>query len=351
MKAEWLSDARKIPDEVMNYVRRIAVCAIEEKQYSPELVADLLGISRSSIYDWLNRYRQDGEAALDTGTSPGAPPILSPEMDRWLETTLLHSTPEEHGYDTVLWTLKIIVNLLKDRFGIEIAPATVASHLHRLQLSCQQPVYRALGQDPEKVKRYLKEEFPEIQKLAEELGADIGFEDESWMGASKRSGRTWGRVGSPPKVRVSDDRGGYHVLSMITAQGELVYRVDERSINSQVYIEFLKKLLAERTRPLLLIADNASYHNSLEVQHFVAAHRDKLRLFFLPSHSPEFNPDEQVWNEVKHRNLEKKPIKSKKNLEYRLYVALEKLKRNVEKIRSFFKLPETRYAGLQETPA
>jgi hypothetical protein len=47
----------------------------------------------------------------------------------------------------------------------------------------------------------------------------------------------------------------------------------------------------------------------------------------------------------------KKPIKSKKDLEYRLYVVLEKLKRNVEKIRSFFKLPETRYAGLQETPA
>lgn len=351
MKAEWLSDARKIPDEVMNYVRRIAVCAIEEKQYSPELVADLLGISRSSIYDWLNRYRQDGEAALDTGTSPGAPPILTPEMDRWLEATLLHSTPEAHDYDPVLWTLKIIVDLLKNRFGIEISPSTVASHLHRLRLSCQQPVYQALGQDPEKVKRYLKEEFPEIQRLAEELGADIGFEDESWIGASKRSGRPWGRVGSPPTVRVSDERGGYHVLSMITAQGNLVYRVDERSINSQVYIEFLKKLLAERTRPLIVIADNASYHNSREVQDFVAANRDKLRFFFVPPHSPELNPDEQVWNEVKHRNLEKKPIKSKKDLEYRLYVVLEKLKGNVEKIRSFFKLPETRYAGLQETPA
>ena len=58
MKAEWLFDARKIPDEVMNYVRRIAVQAIEEKHYSPELVADLFGISRSSIYDWLNLVSQ-----------------------------------------------------------------------------------------------------------------------------------------------------------------------------------------------------------------------------------------------------------------------------------------------------
>ncbi len=101
------------------------------------------------------------------------------------------------------------------------------------------------------------------------MGADIGFEDESWVGANIRSGRTWGLVGSPPIVRVSDDRGGYHLLSMVTAQGELVYRVDERSINSKVYIEFLKKLLVNRERPLLLIVDNASYHTSKGVQEFV----------------------------------------------------------------------------------
>lgn len=40
MKAEWMFDARKIPDEVMNYLRRIAVRAVEEKHYSPEVVAD-----------------------------------------------------------------------------------------------------------------------------------------------------------------------------------------------------------------------------------------------------------------------------------------------------------------------
>ena len=49
MKADWLSDARKIPDEGMNYLRPIAVRAVEEKHYSPELIADIFGISRSSI--------------------------------------------------------------------------------------------------------------------------------------------------------------------------------------------------------------------------------------------------------------------------------------------------------------
>lgn len=170
------------------------------------------------------------------------------------------------------------------------------------------------------------------------------------MGANTRSGRTWGLVGSPSIVRVSDDRGGYHLLSMVTAQGELVYRVDERSINSEVYIEFLKKLLVNRERPLLLIVDNASYHTSKKVKEFMERHHNKIQLFFLPPHSPELNPDEQVWNQIKHRGVEKKPIKNKRDLEHRLSVGLEKLKKNIERIRSFFKLPTTQYANLEEAP-
>jgi transposase len=47
----------------MNYLRRIAIRAIEEKNYSPEAIADILGISRRSIYDWLRGYCDGGENA------------------------------------------------------------------------------------------------------------------------------------------------------------------------------------------------------------------------------------------------------------------------------------------------
>ena len=104
MKADWLSEARKIPDEVMNYLRPIAVRAVEEKDYSSELVADILGVSRSSIYDWLRWYRAGGEAALDTRTAPGAPAVIPPIMEGGLEPTVLHSTPVKQGDDPVLWT-------------------------------------------------------------------------------------------------------------------------------------------------------------------------------------------------------------------------------------------------------
>ena len=233
MKADWLSDARKIPDEVMNYLRPMAVRAVEEKHYSPELIADIFGISRSSIYDWLRWYHDAGEEALATRVAPGAPPVITPVMDGWLKPIVLNSTPVDHGYDTVLWTRAILAELLQKHFGICVSESTVGLHLHQLDLSCQTPCYRAREQDRAKVEQFLEVKFPKMQRLAEKRGADIAFEDEAGVGIRTRSGRTWGEVGQPPKVVVSDQRGGYNVLSIVTANGDVRYSVEEKTMNGE----------------------------------------------------------------------------------------------------------------------
>jgi len=348
MKAEWLFDARKIPDEVMNYLRRIAVRAVEEYPHSPELIAAIFGISRSCIDDGLREYREEGEDALDTRKAPGSLPVMTSDVDHWLKETILHSTPQDHGYDTLLWTLDILVDLLKKRFDLWVSDSTVALHLHQMDLSCQKPCYQAKGQDPEKVAEFINNKFKLIQKVAKNIGADIAFEDEAGIGIMTRSGRTWGEVGSPPKVVVSDQRGGYNVLSLVTPKGELIYDVEAKSIDGARYIKFLQKVLEGRTRPFIIIADNAPFHRSKEVRDFVRANRQKIRMFFLPAHSPQLNPDEQVWNEVKHRQLGKQPIRSKPDLKRRIHSSLKLLQQQIAKVRSFFQLPDTRYAALQE---
>ena len=155
-----------------------------------------------------------------------------------------------------------------------------------------------------------------------------------------------GEVDDPPVVPVATQRGGYHILSMVTATGEFYYTVEERSITGEPYIKFLQKVLQERTRPRMVIADRASDHRSAEVRQLVLRHRKQIRMFFLPTYSPELNPDEPVWNEIKQRQLEKQPIKSKFDLKRRLYTALESLRQKVERIESFFQLPDTRYAAI-----
>lgn len=91
------------------------------------------------------------------------------------------------------------------------------------------------------------------------------------------------------------------------------------------------------------VVDQASFHRSKKVRAFVRAHRDRLRVFFLPKHAPEFNPDEQVWNEIKHRKLGREPIINKADLKKRLLSNLIRLKLDAQRILSFFQLPSTKY--------
>jgi transposase len=95
------------------------------------------------------------------------------------------------------------------------------------------------------------------------------------------------------------------------------YSATSEHINSQRFIAFLKQLIRGRTRPLILVLDRASFHGSKMVRDFVRAHRKQIRVFFLPRHAPEYNPDEQVWNELKVNQIGKQPVKNKPDLKRR----------------------------------
>ena len=345
MKRDWMSDARQIPDKVMTYLRQIAVCAVIEKNCHPDDVSNVLGVSRSSVYDWLRRFTIDGYDGLETQKAPGMPPLVTKEMDQWLKDTVVQKTPEDFGYETPLWTCDILAELLRAEFGIQVVAATVNDHLKKLNLSYQKPCYRAIERNPEEVKKFLEYKFPRIQRLAARLEADIAFEDEAGIDLRERSGGTWGVVGETPKVSVTGKRGHCNVLSSVTAEGNLRYRVTEETITAKTYITFLESLIADRVKPLFLIADRASFHTSKMVRRFVCSHRKQLRLYYLPSYSPDLNPDEHVWEEIKDKRLGRSTILNKPDLLKKLRSALRSLQENKDRIKSFFLLPETKYAA------
>jgi len=138
----------------------------------------------------------------------------------------------------------------------------VGLHLHRMKLSGQTPCDRAQERNPEEVADFLEVKFPIIQPLAEKIGADIAVEDEAGVGIMNRSGHTGGAVGQAPKVAITGRRGGYNGLSTITANGERYWALEEKSLDGKRYVEFLENLLRDRTRPLIVIADNVSFHKA-----------------------------------------------------------------------------------------
>ena len=345
MNLDWLDDGRKIPDDVMFYIRVMAVHAVRVLGQSPEDVIKVLNFNRACMYRWLKIFDEGGYSALKTVMPPGAEPLVTDELDRWLKQTVLNKTPVDFGYDTNLWTCKILAELLDKEFDVAVSESTVRLHLNSLGFSPQKPKYQDDERDEREIEYFLDVKFPMIQRVAEKIGADIGFQDESGVGVMTRYGRTWAPRGDTPVIKVSMKRGGYNVMSVITAEGEMRYSIKEGHINGEVFIAFLKQLIHGRDRPLILLVDHATFHCSKAVRNFVRANRSKLRIFFLPKRVPEMNPDEQVWNEIKTNRIGKQPVKDKKDLKKRLRSALASLQKNTKRVISFFKLPSTKYAA------
>ena len=78
---------------------------------------------------------------------------------------------------------------------------------------------------------------------------------------------------------------------------------------------------------------------------FVAAQDGKLKLFYLPPYSPQLNPDEQVWGNVKRRVAKKLP-QNKIELKQMLSAALRRLQKMPAIVRGFFAHPDCRYAAI-----
>lgn len=345
MDTDWLKDGRKIPDEVMWYIRVMAVHAVRVLDQSPERIAEAYNFNRACIYRWLRQYDEGGFDALKSDMAPGACPLVTGEMDEWLRHVVLDHTPVDFEYDANLWTCAILAGLLKREFGVAVSDSAVRLHLKKLGLTPQKPKYQDVERGEREVRYFLDIKFPRIQRLADKLGADIGFQDECGVGVATRHGRTWGLPGETPVVPVSMERGGYNVISIITAQGKMRYSIKGCGINGRIFIDFLRQLIHGRERPLILLVDHASFHGSKPVRDFVRAHRSQLRIFFLPRRAPEINPDEQVWNEIKNNRIGKQPVKNKEDLKERLVSALRSLQKNAKRITAFFQLPDTRYAN------
>jgi transposase len=110
-------------------------------------------------------------------------------------------------------------------------------------------------------------------------------------------------------------------------------------MNADVFITYCRDLLHDDGGIVFLVIDGHPVHRSRAVTEFAASTQGKLRLFFLPPYSPELNPDEWVWKNVKHDRVGKTAITSFDDLRDKAESALLRLQRLPELVRAFFSDP------------
>jgi transposase len=326
--------------------RRSRKCELVQNGQSPEVVAQALGINRTTIYDWLAKYRRGGWGALKATPVPGRPPKLSGHAIKWIYDTVTQKSPLQLKFEFALWTREMIAKLIVDRFGVKLSVSSVGRLLAQLGLTCQKPLRRALEQDDALVQQWLKKEYPKIKALAAREKADIYFGDAAHIRSDHHAGRTWGKKGETPIVLSTGQRRGMSMISAITSRGHLRFMVlEDGNVNADAFIEFIKRLLVGMKRKIFLIVDGGPAHRAKKTKAFVESLQGKLRLFFLPPYSPDRNPDELVWKHVKADTVGRMMITSKSELVKKVRSSLLSLQKLPSKVRSFFQKETLRYAA------
>ena len=330
--------------EVRYERRQAAVEAVAIRGEPVALVARVMKVPMRTLFAWLARYRGGGWHALREAKRSGRPRKVSGELMAWLYQAITMGNPQQFKFPFFLWTLNIVRQMLKQEKGIRLSKSAVCRLLQHMGLSAQRPIYHSYKQDPRELEQYLQHTFPELKRLAQRLGAELYFVDESAVRSDSHRGTTWGRIGQTPVVQDSGDRFGMKLISAVSPRGDMRFAVIEARMNSDRFIEFLKKLSADAGKPIIVIADNAPYHGSKKVRRFVQQNQPLIMLEHLPRYAPELNPDEQVWNHAKAR-LAKLFVVSPESLQRYLLNILQSIQKRTDLILSFFQLESTRYAA------
>jgi transposase len=337
------NDGRKLDHKTLEDIRIRSVRLIMDEEVRVQDVAESLGLRRSTVYSWVKTYKERGEQALLAKPVPGRPSKLSDEQVRAVYTILLGKDPRQLQFDFALWTRWMVGDLIKRMYDVELTEQSVGRMLRRLGMSPQRPLVRAYEQDPEAVRRWKTETYPAIREQAAQAGARVYFGDEAGIRSDYHTGTTWAPVGRTPVVRSTGKRHAVNMLSAITAQGGLHFMLHEGKVDSSVFIEFCRRLLADDGGTVFLIVDNHSIHLSNETRAFAASTDGRLRLFFLPTYSPELNPDEWVWKNVKHDRIGRSGITGAADLHTKATRALQRLQDLPGIVRGFFADPDLRY--------
>lgn len=341
-----IRDARSLPAVAQEDLRRKAVKAVLNGRTQVE-VAKIFGITRQAVGKWVKAYREGGEKRLKArrkGRPKGG--ALLPWQAAQIAKAVVDRHPDQLKLPFYLWTRTAVAQLIERRFGIRLSIWTVGRYLARWGFTPQKPVRRALEKNPKEVHRWLKQEYPDVRKQARCEKAEIYWEDEMGLRSDRTVGRSYGRRGQTPVISGTGKRFGCNMISAITNRGRLNFMVFKKQFRTDVFLEFLRRLVGQSEHKVFLIVDGHPVHRSKRVKTWVEKNGHRIRLFFLPGYSPELNPDELLNQDVKSNAVGRRRARDQQEMVTAVRSHLRSRQRQPHIVRQFFQEEHVRYAAI-----
>ena len=336
---------------------RIVVCLLlwGNEGESCRSIGARLGVSANTIADWVDQFcqRQFGWLAFyhykcgrterckssnNAGCSGkrgrGRPPKLNRQQKDELYR-IIEKGPLEYGFDCGGWNAALIWEVIRAQFGVNYNVKYIPQLLKSMKVSFQRAKFIAANTVDdqaliEKRKKWDEVTWPAIVAQSKRENAVILFGDEVGFAQWGSLFYTWAPEGKQPHIKTSGKRGQMKVFGAIGFQnGRLHYQECEGKLTNKSYEKFLKYLLkCYKGRKIILIEDGAPYHNGQNLAAFKSANADRIEIERLPSYSPDKNPIERLWKNVKRDGTHLKYFPTMECLRDTVIYTFEKYRRD-----------------------
>lgn len=336
-------DARKLTAEAIEEKRRLAH-RLRKRGMTRADIGEIVGVHADTVGRWLKIDKKALEVNA-RGRKKGDGNLLTLDQEKAIRSCIIDRTPDQLKMAYALWTRQAVQQLIVMETGVELAIRTVGEYLKRWGMTPQKPQKRAYEQRAPEVKRWLDQEYPEIQAQAKREDAEIYWGDETGLRNDCQHERGYALKGQTPVIRLNANRASINMISAITNQGKVRFRIFEGGMNADVLIDFMMRLLKDAKRKVYLILDNLRVHHAKPVKEWLKQHEKMIQVFYLPAYSPELNPDEYLNCDLKAGVHSGKSARNKEQLKQKASKHMRMLQRKPNRVQKYFKHEKIRYAA------
>ena len=163
----------------------------------------------------------------------------------------------------------------------------------------------------------------------------IMFQDEARFGRMVRIRRSWAPMPERPKVDNGYERQFVYVYGAVSPlQGQLDWMISSKMDTEQMNRFLGQVSKAHKDEFIAMVVDGASSHRSKDLQV-----SENIRLHRLPGYSPELNPQEHVWDELREKEFPNRVFETMEGVIGQLEAGLPRLAANTQALRSLTAWP------------
>ena len=329
--------SKTLPPSDWKEWRRLRAWKLKQQGWSQHDIAVALGVSKGAVSQWLQRAQRGGVEMLLSRPATGHPSKLTLSQKHQLPEFLWHGA-EAYGFRGEVWTCPRIAQVIEWEFGVCYHRDHVSRLLKDIGWTPQIPITRAIQRNEAAIARWRVEVWPQLYRQATRERRSLVCVDEAGFYLLPGVVRTYGPKGQTPVVDKRLTRDHLSVMAGITPAGKLYTLVRQKALKSTESVVFLKHLLVQTGKKLLVIWDGSPIHRWGAVAEFLAGGGAKrIHLEVMPGYAPDLSPlDQGCWHHLKQVEMRNLSCMDLEELHLEFHLAIGRLREKPHLIRSFF---------------